>query len=580
MPKIYNNKNVYEAAMERFDTIFTEFDDYYFSVSGGKDSSIMLQLAAQAARKHQKKFSVLFIDLEAQYKATISHILELAEDVKDVLECWYWVALPLSLRNAVSILQPKWICWDKKDKNKWVRQLPNYGSKNKKIKVITETSNFWDWFKSGMEFEDFILYFSKWFQQKKGGLTAVGIAIRANESLNRFRTIISKEKEKFKNYSWTTKAHLRTENMSVYHCFPLYDWKTEDDWIAVAKLNLKFNYIYELMYKNGLSIHEQRLCQPFGDDQRNGLNQFRALEPETWEKVLNRVAGVNFGNIYCRTSLLGNLRSNKPNNISWQQYTIFLLESIGLYAPELRDHYYKKIKTFFKWYEKQNIKVQDIKEEENYQLENARKVASWRRIARAIERNDFWMKRLSFSQTKTDTQKLFELKAKYKNLIYGEDTTDKDLKAAAAQFQQMPDTSSVTICKFEGDYNKQEFYSLMGQFFAEKDYQKRLPYLYNDSNMTWCLCLDTQKNVLAFSSYLIKKSEINFKTDFYLNDIEYSNILLKYKLEQLKDYNLPIVTATCDSEMYNLLKQYNFHVVRQTKNYIFLRREVQMDEKI
>ena len=64
MPKIYNDKNVYEAAMERFDIIFTEFNDYYFSVSGGKDSSIMLQLAAQAARKHQKKFSVLFIDLE------------------------------------------------------------------------------------------------------------------------------------------------------------------------------------------------------------------------------------------------------------------------------------------------------------------------------------------------------------------------------------------------------------------------------------------------------------------------------------------------------------------------------------
>lgn len=121
MPKIYNNKNVYEAAMERFDIIFTEFDDYYFSVSGGKDSSIMLQLAARAARKHQKKFSVLFIDLEAQYKATINHILELIEDVRDVLDCWYWTALPLSLRNAVSILQPKWICWDKNDKKKWVR---------------------------------------------------------------------------------------------------------------------------------------------------------------------------------------------------------------------------------------------------------------------------------------------------------------------------------------------------------------------------------------------------------------------------------------------------------------------------
>ncbi len=575
MPKIYNNKNVYEAAMERFDIIFTEFNDYYFSVSGGKDSSIMLQLAARAARKHQKKFSVLFIDLEAQYKATINHILELIEDVRDVLDCWYWIALPLSLRNAVSILQPKWICWDKNDKKKWVRQLPNYHSTDKKVKIITETSNPWNWFEAGMEFEDFILYFSKWFQQRKGGLTAVGIAIRANESLNRFRTIISKEKEKFKTYSWTTRAHLHTEKLSVYHCFPLYDWKTEDDWIAVSKFNLKFNYIYELMYKNGLSIHEQRLCQPFGDDQKNGLNQFRALEPETWEKVLNRVAGVNFGNIYCRTSLLGNLHSNKPDNISWQQYTVFLLESIGLYAPELRDHYYKKIKTFFRWYEKQNIRVQDIKEEENYQLENARKVASWRRIARAIERNDFWMKRLSFSQTKTDTQRLFELKAKYKNLIYGDDTTDKDLKTIAEQLQQAPKTPPVTIRKFEGDYNRQEFYSLMGQFFAEKNYQKKLPYLYNDDKMIWCLCLDNKKNVLAFSSYTIKKSEINFKTDFYTDDIEYSNILLKYKLEQLENYKLPIITATCDTGIYNLLSQYNFHITRRTKNYIFLRREVE-----
>lgn len=51
MPKIYSDKNVYEAAMERYETIFRHFDHIYFSVSGGKDSSIMLQLAAQAARR-------------------------------------------------------------------------------------------------------------------------------------------------------------------------------------------------------------------------------------------------------------------------------------------------------------------------------------------------------------------------------------------------------------------------------------------------------------------------------------------------------------------------------------------------
>ena len=95
------------------------------------------------------------------------------------------------------------------------------------------------------------------------------------------------------------------------------------------------NNIYELMYKNGLSIHEQRLCQPYGDDQRNGLDQFKALESETWEKVLNRVNGVNFGNIYCKTSALGNITSMKPKNMIWQQYSIYLLESLGMYNKDL-----------------------------------------------------------------------------------------------------------------------------------------------------------------------------------------------------------------------------------------------------
>lgn len=427
MPKIYSEKNVYDAAMERFQLIFNEFDNFYFSVSGGKDSSIMLQLAAKAARENGKKISVLYIDLEAQYKATIDHVEELICEVSDVLEEWYWIAMPLSLRNAVSVIQPKWICWDKNDRDKWVRPMP-------KNQYVINEDNYpaeWTWFYPGLEFEDFILYFGEWYNEIHKGITAAGIGIRSDESLNRFRTIISESKQRYKGYGWTTRLHCKREELNVYSFFPLYDWKTEDDWIAVSKFDLKYNHIYELMYKNGVSIHEQRLCQPYGDDQRNGLDQFRALESETWEKVLNRVHGVNFGNIYCRSSLLGNIKSEKPAEMTWEQYAVFLLESLGIYAPELRDHYYRKIKKFFDWYEKEGIKIEDIKEEEDRKLESKKKVASWRRIARSIEKNDFWMKRLSFSQTKGDVQRLFELKKKYANLIYAVDTDDKHLRQVA-----------------------------------------------------------------------------------------------------------------------------------------------------
>ena len=188
------------------------------------------------------------------------------------------------------------------------------------------------------------------------------------------------------------------------------------------------------MYKNGLSIHEQRLCQPYGDDQRNGLDQFRALESDTWEKVLNRVHGVNFGNIYCRTSLLGNIKSEKPDGMTWEQYTVFLLESLGLYAPELRDHYYKKIKTFLKWWEKEANITPDVMPDDQWDIKGFRQAPYWKRIARAIERNDFWMKRLSFSQTKSDVERLFELKKKYRNLIYSDNTTDKQLRTFATKY--------------------------------------------------------------------------------------------------------------------------------------------------
>ena len=39
VPKIYESKNVLDAAFERLTLIFERFDSVYFAVSGGKDSA-------------------------------------------------------------------------------------------------------------------------------------------------------------------------------------------------------------------------------------------------------------------------------------------------------------------------------------------------------------------------------------------------------------------------------------------------------------------------------------------------------------------------------------------------------------
>lgn len=414
--KIVKDLNVYEASKKRIREIFNKFDNIYFSVSGGKDSSVMIQIANDVAIELNKKYDVLYIDLEAQYKHTIIHIEELKE--LSMIRDFYHVALPLQLRNAVSILQPKWVCWSPTQKNLWVRDIPKDS--------INIKNNIFDFYKLGMEFEEFMVLFAKWYQEEKGGIVACGVGIRSDESLNRWRTISSDTKSMFEDNKWTTQLK-PYEN--IFNFYPLYDWKTQDIWIAVSKFNYSFNFIYELMYKNGLSIHEQRLCQPYGDDQKNGLDQFKALEYETWEKVLNRVNGVNFGNIYARTSALGNIKSCKPENMTWQEYSIFLLESIGIYNKELMIHYYKKINKWIEWWnDVHGCSIDMIEDESDLKLESNKRVPSWRRIARSLERNDFYMKRLGYSQNKSDDEKLNTMIKKYDNLFNVTNTTDTHLR--------------------------------------------------------------------------------------------------------------------------------------------------------
>lgn len=116
--------------------------------------------------------------------------------------------------------------------------------------------------------------------------------------------------------------------------------------------------------------------------------------------------------------------------MTWQEYTVFLLESIGIYNKDLMFHYYRKIKKFMLWHEvKLGIKLEDIPDTADKKLESQKKVISWRRIARAVEKNDFYLRRLSFTQTKNDDKELERLIHKWDNLLnYSTKTDDKTLQ--------------------------------------------------------------------------------------------------------------------------------------------------------
>ena len=102
MPKFRLDINVLQAAIDRIRFTFDEFEKVYVSFSAGKDSTVMLHLVIDEAKRRGIKVGVLLVDLEGQYKLTIEHAESLFKKYKEHIDL-YWVCLPIHLRNAVSV---------------------------------------------------------------------------------------------------------------------------------------------------------------------------------------------------------------------------------------------------------------------------------------------------------------------------------------------------------------------------------------------------------------------------------------------------------------------------------------------
>lgn len=399
MPKEYLDINVLEAAQARIQKVFDDFPKVYVSFSGGKDSSVMLHLVMDEAIKRNRRVGVLLVDLEGMYKITIEHIQAMYDLYADHVDP-YWVCLPIRLRNAVSVFEPRWMCWDPDKTADWIRQPPSM--------AITDEGYF-PFFRRGMEFEEFVPEFGKWYGG--GKLTACFVGIRADESLNRYRTIKA-DKSTFEGIQWTTWI-----GDGVYNIYPIYDWKVSDIWLYNTKFKRPYNRLYDYMHQAGLTPTQMRICQPYGDDQRKGLWLFHVIEPETWARVVARVNGANQGAMYVREAgdIMGNIKITKPEGHTWKSFAELLLASM---PPQTKEHYENKIAVFLHWWEERGYPG-GIPDEADIHDEAAKKVPSWKRICKALLRNDYWCKGLSFTQTKSDAYEKYKKVMKRRRQAWG-----------------------------------------------------------------------------------------------------------------------------------------------------------------
>lgn len=392
--KAYQPESVLDATKDRISKTFDEFEKIYVSFSAGKDSTIMMHLVMDEAVKRGRKVGILLIDLEAQYADTIAHAERMVETYRDNIEL-YWCCLPMLLRNAVSNFEPRWVCWDPAKKDIWVRSMPEYATTEKDLPFYAPK----------MEFEEFIVLFGKWYSEDGAKRTAAFIGIRADESLHRYRAIASdKEGLMFKDYKWTTKI-----SRNLFNIYPIYDWRVQDIWVWHGKNpSRSHNTIYDKMNMAGVKLSDQRLCQPFGDDQRKGLWLYHILEPETWYKLIARVNGANSGALYIQETgnMTGYDKITKPEGHTWKSFCHLLLRTL---PRKTRDHYAIRFKKFISGWNDRGYR--EIPDEAPPELEAKCWVPSWRRMCKVILRNDYWCKGLGQTQPKSDAyQMMHELR--------------------------------------------------------------------------------------------------------------------------------------------------------------------------
>jgi predicted phosphoadenosine phosphosulfate sulfurtransferase len=315
MSKAYNaDKNVYQAAQERLKFIFENFERVYISFSGGKDSGALLNLVLDYIKQHniKRKIGVQILDNEANYEYSLQFMRRILDANREHLDI-YWCCLPITLPCTVSSYEIEWQCWGERDRHRWIRPRPEMDY------VVHAENHPFEWFKENMQYDHFWDGFAEWYSQGKTCANLIGI--RTDESLNRFRAILNDRKETMHGEMWTKKNTDHT-----YNCYPIYDWKTRDIWIANAKFEWDYNKLYDVFYMAGVPVSKMRVASPFMSESKSSLNLYRVIDSHTWATLCARVQGANFVATYGKQINYNSF--SLPPGHTWKSFVKFLLATL------------------------------------------------------------------------------------------------------------------------------------------------------------------------------------------------------------------------------------------------------------
>lgn len=262
MPKRYLGANVFEAAVRRMIEIYKKPGRIMLSFSGGKDSTVCLEIMRLAARHVGiPTVEVVMWDDEIMFPGTFEYADRVANfpDIK-----FHWITAKHAMINIFNRKEPYWWVFDPLlDSSQWVRQPPPG-------MYIIEDQDMYNMVRRER------------YPPANGGDLYSVIGLRTSEAPNRRAGIFS------------SRGYLAgIDSNKTRKVRPIYDWKDGDVWKAIKEFDWDYNHAYDAMAKLGVPRNRLRIAPPLMT--KAGMHHLQIASmawPRWFDRVCKRCPGV------------------------------------------------------------------------------------------------------------------------------------------------------------------------------------------------------------------------------------------------------------------------------------------------
>ena len=300
--KIYSKNNVLIEAEKRIHRLFDNFENVVVGFSGGKDSTVCLNLTLKIAEERNRlPLKVLWVDQEAEWQGTAEYCESVFED-KRIEPIWF--QMPMTWFNNVSSESKYIYIWQEGVKHM-----------REKSPISIKENTYLDF--------GFHELFEKIFKVHYPNQKSCYISgVRTEESPKRMMSLTSSL-----TYEDITWGKILNKKLEHYTFYPIYDWSYSDVWKYIFDNKIVYNTIYDSMFTHGVNVSDMRISNLHHETAIQNLLLIQEIEPETWNKIAERIEGTN---------AIKHLKSDAfkcPTDLpymfkSWKEYALYLADNL------------------------------------------------------------------------------------------------------------------------------------------------------------------------------------------------------------------------------------------------------------